>query len=272
MNNQQHKKMNFGTFDVSAMINMQHIPTLELDDSFLKMNKNSNVSSSNSSTQSKSVPKCIDKTKTPLPTDFQPSSYSIICGNKRKFFNSPGNTRLRVLVQSFIPQFRQAEGKLEKGMIVSKVMNIVKDACPVGGFVTFENGRWWQVSERTSREKVGSLFRDFLSDKYKSSAQNKIARRKTKRAEKKQKRLSEASKSLPIPSNVASLYPVQQQQQQSSGVSLLPPMETQFQVQPLPLPFAMEPMNQHDEESSISSASCSFYDVDDLRPVQLEEL
>lgn len=32
--------------------------------------------------------------------------------------------------------------------------------------------------------------------------------------------------------------------------------------------------SHHDEEdsSSVSSASCSFYDVDDLKPVQLEEL
>jgi hypothetical protein len=191
------------------------------------------------------VPKCIDKTKTLLPLDFQPSNYSIICGNKRKFFNSPGNTRLRDLVESFIPEFSRAQGKLEKGVVVSKVMDIVKEACPVGAFVAFEKGRWWQVSERTSREKVGSLFRDFLSDKYKSSAQNKIARRKTKRAEKRmQKKLSSAS-STKIPENVASL-----------AHSIL--SESQE--------------DQHDEDSSISSASCSFYDVDDLRPVQLEDI
>lgn len=129
------------------------------------------------------VPPCLDKTKTLLPSDFEPSNYSIICGNKRKFFKSVGNQRLRLLVQTFIPEYSKAEGKLEKSMIVSKVMKIVREACPVGSFVAFEQGRWWQVSERTSREKVGSYFRDFLAGKYRSSSQNKIARRRSARKE-----------------------------------------------------------------------------------------
>jgi hypothetical protein len=129
------------------------------------------------------VPPCLDKTKTLLPIDFEPSNYSIICGNKRKFFKSVGNQRLRLLVQSFIPEYSKAEGKLDKSLIVSKVMKIVREACPVGSFVAFEKGRWWQVSERTSREKVGSYFRDFLAGKYRSSSQNKIARRRCARKE-----------------------------------------------------------------------------------------
>jgi hypothetical protein len=149
---------------------------------------NSNTSSITNASNStggkkKSVPPCLDKTKTLLPIDFVPSNYSIICGNKRKYVKSVGNQRLRMLVQSFIPQYSQAEGKLEKSVIVNQVMQIVREACPVGSFVAFEQGRWWQVSERTSREKVGSYFRDFLAGKYKSSSQNKIARRKSARKE-----------------------------------------------------------------------------------------
>lgn len=154
--------MNFGSFEMSSTP-MQQIPSLDLSSNHERVMHHATthpqaaMSHAMSTKGKPHVPKCIDKTKTLLPLDFEPSSYSIICGNKRKFFNSPGNSRLRVLVQSFIPQFGQADGKLEKGMIVSKVMNIVKEACPVGAFVAFEKGRWWQVSERTSREKVGSL-------------------------------------------------------------------------------------------------------------------
>jgi len=145
----------------------------------------SNTSNNTEGTASRkaNVPPCLDKTKTLLPRDFEPSNYSIICGNKRKFFKSVGNQRLRLLVQSFIPEYSKAEDKLNKSLIVSKVMKIVREACPVGSFVAFEDGRWWQVSERTSREKVGSYFRDFLAGKYRSSSQNKIARRRSARKE-----------------------------------------------------------------------------------------
>lgn len=253
MNDGQPNKMFFSNFDMNNL-SMQQIQSYDM------FNINQRLSSPNTAAQQQiqsnddddndskpHVPKCIDKTKVLLPPDFEPSSYSIICGNKRKFFNSPGNARLRVLVESFIPQFSKADGKLEKGAVVTKVMDMVREACPVGAFVAYEKGRWWQVSERTSREKVGSLFRDFLSDKYKSSAQNKIARRKTKRAEKRQQRkMSVASEttSIPAPENVASLLQA----------------TTAFVIE--------DPL----DDSSVSSASCSFYDIDDLRPVQLEEL
>lgn len=248
-----------GSFDMTSTA-MQHIPSADMySNERVEHHQHNNntaapaaapVSRGSSfasvATGKPSVPKCIDKTKILLPVDFQPSDYTIICGNKRRHFNSPGNSRLRVLVQSFIPQFSQAEGKFEKGLIVSKVMNMVKEACPVGAFVANEKGRWWQVSERTSREKVGSLFRDFLANKYKSSAQNKIARRKSKREEKKQKRATSISSTTP--ENVASL----------------------------PNPFAssqQQDEQQNDEDESISSGgSCSFYDVDDLCAVQMEDL
>ena len=205
---------------------------------------------SDSSTGSRgSVPKCIDKSKTLLPVDFEPSSYTIICGNKRQYFNSVGNRRLRVLVKNFIPQYSQADGKLEKSFIVTKVMNIIREACPVGAFVALEKGRWWQVSERTSREKVGSYFRDCLANKYKSSAQNKIARRKTKREEKKQVD--------DLPESVASLY---------AQTQLIQKQQLQMQLQ----------LQMHQEDgdcSSVSSAtSASFFDVDDLCNVPLLEL
>ena len=40
--------------------------------------------------------------------------------------------------------------------IVSKVIDIVKDICPIGAFVKFEKGHWFSVGERATREKVGA--------------------------------------------------------------------------------------------------------------------
>ncbi|CAB9513527.1 Nitrilase family, member 2 [Seminavis robusta] len=262
------------------------------------------ASSSNSQPKRRTnVPKCIDKTKILLPIDFEPSEHSIICGNKRKYFNSPGNMKLRVLVKSFIPQYSKADGKLEKGYIVSKVMNMIRDACPVGAFIAMEKGRWWQVSERTSREKVGSYFRDCLSNKYASSAKNKIARRKTKREETKKQPMEATT----MPEPVASLPPIQftglQALQMSGNLSNFP-LATSSAISSLPriqqlasLPnFMTQQLQQQnhfqfpsmqqitqqqqqqlnfvidEEDSSISSGSASFYDVDDLAPVPLLEL
>lgn len=238
------------------------------------------------------VPRCIDKRKILLPIDYVPSEYSIICGNKRKYFDSPGNCRLRVIVQSCIVQYGQADGKLEKGRIVSKVMNMIDDACPVGAFVAFENGRWWQVSERTSREKVGSYFRDCLSNKYASSAKNKIARRKTRREEtKKQPRFNSSSVTITMEEQVGSLYSLQLKDLQaieSTGnlfaLSSCTPPTSQHQFPNLTMQQHQQQLTQQfmpqyafavddEDSSSISSGTtASFYDVDDLSPVPLSEL
>lgn len=74
-----------------------------------------------------------------------------------------------------------APTKHEKSNVVTKVMRILHETCPIGAFVTLEKGRWWEISHRSSREKVGTFFRDCLADKYKSSSKNKVAQRKMKR-------------------------------------------------------------------------------------------
>jgi hypothetical protein len=125
-------------------------------------------------------PKSTDKTKKLLPADFKPTEFSVICGsNKRKSFNSPGNSHFRSVCELFVGEFKQATTKQDKSAVVSKVMTRLREACPVGTFCAFEKGCWRQVSERTAREKVGTFFRDCLGDAYKSSSKNKIASRRS---------------------------------------------------------------------------------------------
>jgi len=125
-------------------------------------------------------PKSTDKTKKLLPADFKPTKFSVICGsNKRKSFNSPGNSHFRSVCELFVVEFKQAVTKQDKSAVVSQVMTRLREACPVGTFCAFEKGCWWQVSERTAREKVGTFFRDCLGDAYKSSSKNKIASRRS---------------------------------------------------------------------------------------------
>lgn len=120
----------------------------------------------------------ICKSKRLLPPDFQPNGTYVICGNKRKYFESKGNIRFREVCKMFLQEYVQAPTKIEKSGVVTKVMNILREDCPEGAFISPQGGRWYAVSERTAREKVGTFFRDCLADSYKSSAKNKIARRK----------------------------------------------------------------------------------------------
>lgn len=148
---------------------------------------------SNQKRKTKSRP---SKVKTPLPLDFQPSENTVLCGRSRECFESAGNRRFRVLCNSFMQDYLDAPGKVEKSRIVTKIMRTIRQSCPVGAFVSFEGGRWYEVSQRTAREKVGSYFRDSLHMVYRSSAKAKQAR---KRAETD----TSSTNTKPAPANVA---------------------------------------------------------------------
>jgi hypothetical protein len=46
--------------------------------------------------------------------------------------------------------------RLQKSMIVSQIVNYVRQSSPGGGFVKeTENGQWFEVGDTASREKVG---------------------------------------------------------------------------------------------------------------------
>jgi hypothetical protein len=117
---------------------------------------------------------------TPLPVDFQPAPYSVIIGRGNKNATAVGNRRLHVLVTSFLPAYSasKAGNKIEKSLIVSRVVDIIRECCPIGAFIKLEKGRWWNADDRASREKVGYVFRDLLHDKYRSSSRSKVTQRK----------------------------------------------------------------------------------------------
>jgi len=140
-----------------------------------------NATNESKSARSKTVPKSNDKSKRLLPEDFEPTDNHIICYNKRKYFESKGNLRFREICKQFTNDYHTAPNKSEKSAVVGRVMSLLREGCPDGGktlFVAPQGGRWYAVSARSSREKVGTFFRDCLADTYKSSSKNKIAKRK----------------------------------------------------------------------------------------------
>ena len=92
------------------------------------------------------------KAKKVLPQDFQPNDYTVILGRGAST-DSSGNHQLKLLVQSYLQQYLDAPDKLGKSLIVTRVLDLVREASPRAAFVKFEKGRWVDVGERTSREK-----------------------------------------------------------------------------------------------------------------------
>lgn len=74
--------------------------------------------------------------------------------------------------------YANARTKTDKSLVVSILVNRVRHANPEGGFVKNYGGRWYRVSDRYSREKVGQQFRDLLHTKYRSSTKAKAEKRK----------------------------------------------------------------------------------------------
>ena len=119
--------------------------------------------------------------KTMLPEEFRPTHYSVQCGRGKLCRTSIGNRRLQIIGSMFLQKYSAARNKYEKSIIVSDIISTVKAATnDHGAFIRFHNGRWWEVEELVARERVGSILRDSLHAKYRSSTQSKLARRAIK--------------------------------------------------------------------------------------------
>lgn len=117
--------------------------------------------------------------KRQLPVDFVPDSTSVICGRGKACTASPGNKRLKAIVESFIGKYSEATTKTEKTNTVNMIMDAVqgKDR-DKGIFVRQHNGFWWEVEDAVAREKVGCLIRDCLHTQYRSSSKAKFLNKK----------------------------------------------------------------------------------------------
>jgi len=92
---------------------------------------------------------------TALPRDFTPGPMDVICARGKQAYNHSGNRRFRISIEMKLEQYKQATSKLEKSLIVSAIVDSVRDASPGGGFVKEEGGRWYEAGDHIAREKVG---------------------------------------------------------------------------------------------------------------------
>ena len=115
-----------------------------------------------------------------LPSNFEPLPYSVTIGRSKRMKESIGNRRLKVLALNVLTQYSTAPKRVIKSRIVSDIVATVRDACPIGAFISWseQDKRWYEVPDCVAREKVGYTFRELIGDKYKSSSKSKIATRK----------------------------------------------------------------------------------------------
>jgi len=130
---------------------------------------------------------------TPLPNDFIPGEYDVICAKGKAATQHNGNKFYRKLIQHALPIYKDATTKFEKSMIVSEIVDEIRSRSgssinnvnghgngsssgSVGGFVRRRSGIFYEAGDHFAREKVGQSLRDSLSDKYRSSTRAKKQR------------------------------------------------------------------------------------------------
>ena len=91
------------------------------------------------------------------------------CGAHRFNVATVGNRRFRVCIENNLGAYEKATTKHERSMVVTAIVDAIRGskANERGGFVRKDtpDGRWYEVGDKTAREKVGHALRDALKFK-----------------------------------------------------------------------------------------------------------
>lgn len=125
-----------------------------------------------------------------MPSSFEPTEWSVICGRGRDCYDHVGNRRLRVLVEEKLDQYAATRSKFQKTLLVTAIIDAVRETnhkggafvrkvggsrcVPSGGLLLgatanhvltlllsslqdAKSGRWVEIGDDATREKVSSL-------------------------------------------------------------------------------------------------------------------
>ena len=64
-----------------------------------------------------------------------------------------------------LKRYYEAESKADKSLVVSGLVQAIRESCPSGGFLKLDSKRnvWLSVGGRETREKAGHCFRDMIA-------------------------------------------------------------------------------------------------------------
>lgn len=105
-----------------------------------------------------------------------PNEYDIICARGRQASKHPGNLIFRQLILSHLDRYVGAKSKLDKGMVIDEVFQIVYGSN--GRFVKRDKrtGQWRYLCDVKAREKVTHAIRDAVIARDKASHRAKEGR------------------------------------------------------------------------------------------------
>jgi hypothetical protein len=199
-----------------------------------------------------SNPRTASNRKSKLPHNFLPSCHSVICGHGGKASSSsPGNNRLKKIVNGYFKPYSEARQKVEKTAIVSSIVGSIKRAAPNGAFVKCEGGMWWEVEDSVAREKVGGMLRGSLHNQYRSSSKAKLARRRA------QNNVTGDVQSLKFPLS-------------STSIINEPKPEHQPSCLPIPYVYANSPLHQSRVSFGSRSSNVNAFRHNTPKPAHLD--
>lgn len=85
-----------------------------------------------------------------LPPDFNPGPCDVICARGKIAWRH--NVRFRKMVKEQVAAYSEAKTKVEKGTVVTSIVDAFRNDNPNGGgFVKFIRCAWFEVGERQAR-------------------------------------------------------------------------------------------------------------------------
>ncbi|CAB9502991.1 Nitrilase family, member 2 [Seminavis robusta] len=171
-----------------------------------------------------------------MPHGFEPTEWSVICGRGRDCYDHAGNRRLRVMVEENLDKYQETKNKFQKTLIVTSIIDTVREACNNGGaFVRKDTkkGRWFEIGDEASREKIGQMLREALIRK----CPQKLEAKKRKRREKTKRSSSSTASIGSAAAKVQESVSASLGDRSMSAPAAMPPMTRhQPAMQPTPLP------------------------------------
>jgi hypothetical protein len=102
---------------------------------------------------------------TPLPSDFTPGEFDVVCGRGKGSYNAPGCKKLRALIREYIPEYTAARSKFDKTTVLSQIVDVIQSQSNhTAKFVKKDaSGAWCEISNDQAREKVGHTMRETIA-------------------------------------------------------------------------------------------------------------
>lgn len=158
-----------------------------------------NIDVPSTSIRSDKVPQSSTLAAAAAATTMKPSIYTVVIGKGKTPRQAQGNYNLKSLVRKKLEEYMNAKSRRIKSLIVTEIYHTICKSCLLlqveekededeslssqayySAFVRYDGKSYTPVTtdESVPREKITSEFRNYLSDRYKSSSKNKVARRR----------------------------------------------------------------------------------------------